>query len=161
MTPDEIVSRLGEAKFKEMFHAINAAAMKKVLTEAGIPAVRMPSHTSTRKRNEDWANRLWKALGPGKSQAWSLFLFEWLTQTRNEMLATFLDSLGVPHQRGLTDADFLNEANEEKLLAVATQLLENGKYDRREAAAYLLFLDASNNNSQKFAPLNLEQFLPA
>jgi len=46
-----------------------------------------------------------------------LLLFEWLRQTKSPMLTAFLDAAGVPHQKGLTDADFMKDVPEEKLLA--------------------------------------------
>ena len=61
MAPDEICRRLGEAWFRESFHDLTTAEMKQALSEAKIAAVRLPGHTSTRKRNEDWARRLWHA----------------------------------------------------------------------------------------------------
>jgi len=43
-------------------------------------------------------------------------LFEWLTKTRRPMLAAFLGSLGVQHDQGLTDADFMTSTPPEKLV---------------------------------------------
>jgi hypothetical protein len=83
-------------------------------------------------------------------------LFEWLTRTRRPMLAEFLTALEVPHQDGLTDADFMQSSPPEKLCEVGKKLLD--KHDRREVAAYLLFLDASNK-SEIFAPLELDKVL--
>ncbi len=160
MAPDEICRRLGEARTKEMFHSLNSASMKKVLGQCGIPAVRLPSHSSTKKRNEDWANRLWKAMTSAKPQFCSVFLFEWLSATRSDMLSCFLDALGVKHQRGLTDSDFLNEAGDEKVMQSASALLNDERFNRQEVALYLLFLDLTNS-SDKFAPLELLQYFPA
>lgn len=154
MAPNEICRRLGEAKFKEMFLALNAAAMKLSLGEAGLAAVRAPNQTSLRKRNEEWAKRLWLSVQSERAAPCKVFLFEWLRQTRGEMLASFLDSIGVPHQRGLTDADFMKDVPEEKLHAAARQLLAHPTFDRREVAAYLLFLD-NTNETDKFAGLEL------
>jgi hypothetical protein len=160
MAPDEICRRLGEARVKEMFHALNANAMKKVLSDCGIPAVRLPSHSSTRKRNDDWANRLWKAMGTPQSKSCTLFLYQWLGSAKSDMLSAFLDSIGVPHQRGLTDKDFLAEVPEEKVLEAARALLQNDKFDRREVAIYLTILDLTNR-SRKFESLDLDQYIPA
>jgi hypothetical protein len=74
------------------------------------------------------------------------------------MLADFLTALEVPHEGGLTDADFMQAAPPEKLCEVGKQLLT--KHDKLEVAAYLLFLDASNK-SEIFAPLELDKQLPA
>jgi hypothetical protein len=157
MSPEEICRKLGEQKTKTMFHELTSEAMKKVLREAKIPTNRLASHTSTRKRNEDWANRLWRSLAerPLATTAATL-LFEWLTRARRPMLADFLTALEVPHEQGLTDADFMQAAPPERLCEVGKDLL--GKHDKAEVAAYLLFLDASNK-SEVFAPLELEKHL--
>src|SRR5512143_3580190 len=108
MAPEEICRRLGEQKTKSIFLELTSEAMKKVLREAKIPTNRLSSHTSTKKRNDDWANRLWKAVSerPVATTAATL-LFEWLTRTRRPMLADFLNGLDVPNEDGLTDADFM------------------------------------------------------
>lgn len=157
MSPEEICRRLGEAKTKQIFTELTSEAMKKVLREAKIPTNRLASHTSTRKRNEDWANRLWRIVSekPVATTAATL-LFEWLTRARRPMLAAFLTGLGVQHDDGLTDADFMQTAKPEELVAQGKKLLETN--DKPEVAAYLLFLDASNK-SDIFAPLELERYL--
>ncbi len=157
MTPEEICRKLGEQKTKAIFLELTAEAMKKVLREAKIPTNRLASHTSTRKRNDDWANRVWRAVAdrPASTTAATL-LFEWLTRTRRPMLGEFLTSIDVPHEDGLTDADFMQTAPPEKLVEAGKKLFE--KHDKSEVAAYLLFLDASNK-SEIFAPLELEKHL--
>src|SRR4029453_16153222 len=108
MSPEEICRRLGEKKTKSMFHELTSEAMKKVLKEAKIPTSRLVSHTSTRKRNDDWANRVWGALAERPvATAAATLLFEWLTRVRRPMLADFLTGIGVAHEDGLTDADFM------------------------------------------------------
>ena len=62
LAPHEICKRLGEPKFKEMFLSLSSAAMKASLSEVGLSAIRLPMHHSLRKRNEDWARRLWGML---------------------------------------------------------------------------------------------------
>ena len=158
MSPEEICRHLGEKKTKEIFHSLTSEAMKKVLKEAKISTNRLASHTSTRKRNEDWGNRVWRGIAekPLTTTAATL-LFEWLTRTRRPMLAEFLSALEVPHEDGLTDADFMQTAAPEKLCEVGKKLLESA-HDKREVAAYLLFLDASNK-SEVFVPLELEKIL--
>jgi len=158
MAPSEICRLLGEAKFKEMFLSINAAAMKLSLNEAGLSSVRSPAQTSTRKRNEDWARRLWQSMQSERPSPCKVFLFEWLRQTKSPMLAAFLDSIGVPHQKGLTDADFMKDTPDDKLLGAAQVLLARPDFDRRDVAAYLLFLDDTNETT-RFAGLKLEQVL--
>jgi hypothetical protein len=157
MTPEEICRKLGEQKTKSIFQELTSEAMKKVLREAKLPTSRLASHTSTKRRNEDWANRLWRAVSdrPMSTTAATL-LFEWLTRTRRPMLAAFLNRLEVPNEDGLTDADFMQTAEPDKLVAAAKDLLQ--KHDHKEVAAYLLFLDASNK-SEIFAPLELEKLL--
>ena len=159
MSPEEICRHLGEKKTKAIFNELTSDGMKKVLREAKIPTTRMASHTSTKKRNEDWTNRLWRVIAdkPVSTTAATL-LFEWLTRSRRPMLAEFLTALDVPHEDGLTDADFMQTAAPEKLCEVGKQLL--GKHDKAEVAAYLLFLDASNK-SETFVPLELEKHLAA
>ncbi len=159
LAPHEICKRLGEAKFKEMFLALNSAAMKASLTEVGLSATRHVNHTSLRKRNEAWAGQLWSQILSGKPSC-KVVLFEWLRQKRGEMLTAFLDGLGVPHQKGLTDADFMKDAPDEKLLPAARALLSHPSFDHREVAAYLLFLDASNQ-TDRFSSLELERALVA
>lgn len=158
IAPHEICQRLGETKFKEMFLSLNAAAMKASLSEVGLSAVRLPMHHSLRKRNEDWARRLWQATSSPRGGGCKLFLFEWLRQTKGPMLAAFLDAAGVPHQKGLTDADFMKDVPEEKLLEAANLLLAHPDFTRRDVAIYLMFLDYSNE-TEKFASLNLAQSL--
>lgn len=158
MAPNEICRLLGEAKFKEMFLSLNAAAMKVSLTEAGLPALRPPGQTSTRKRNEDWAKKLWQSLQSERPTPGKVFLFEWLRQTKSPMLASFLDSIEVPHQKGLTDADFMKDTPDDKLLGAARMLLAHPDFDRRDVAAYLLFLDYSNE-TERFSSLQLEKVL--
>ena len=68
--------------------------------------------------------------------------------------ARFLTACGVVNDNGLTDADFMKDTPTEKLIEAATRLFEN--FDHAEVAAYLLFLDASNQ-SQTFAPFDLEK----
>lgn len=159
MAPDEICRRLGEAKFKEIFLSLNAQSMKKALEEAGLAAVRLPSHSSTRKRNEDWCARLWRAVSAGKPC--TLVLYGWLGQQRSAMLSAFLDSIGVAHDKGLTEADFIKDTSTEKLVEAGQNLLQNPAFDPREVAAYLLFLDVESR-SDKFAGLRaeLERHLP-
>src|SRR6185437_17084424 len=124
MSPEEICRRLGEQKTKAIFHELTSEAMKKVLREAKIPTTRLAGHTSTKKRNEDWGNRLWRQVSdkPLSSSAATL-LFEWLTRTRRPMLAEFLSGLEVPHEDGLTDADFMQTAQPEKLVEEGKKLL--------------------------------------
>ena len=158
MSPEEICRRLGEKKTKDIFHALTSDAMKKVLREAKIPTSRMASHTSTKKRNDDWANKLWRGLSEKSlTTTAATLLFEWLTRTRRPLLAEFLTALEVPHEDGLTDADFMQTASPEKLCEVGKKLL-GSSHDKREVAAYLLFLDVSNK-SEVFAPLELDKIL--
>ncbi len=158
MAPSEICRLLGEAKFKDMFLSLNAAAMKLSLSEAGLPSVRTANQTSTRKRNEDWARRLWQSVQSERPAPCKVFLFEWLRQTRTPMLTIFLDSIEVAHQKGLTDADFMKDVPEEKLQAAGRALLAHPDLDRRDVAVYLLFLDYSNE-TDRFAPLQLDKAL--
>ncbi len=157
MSPEDICRRLGEAKTSAMFLELTTDAMKKVLREAKLPTTRLASHTSTRRRNEDWAQKLWRSLAekPLTTTAATL-LFEWLSRTRRPMLAEFLTGLEVQHDNGLTDADFMTAAAPEKLREHGKKLLEH--YDKQEVAAYLLFLDATNK-SEVFAELGLEPLL--
>src|SRR3954471_14720417 len=99
MAPEDICRRLGKQKTKAIFHELTSEAMKKVLREAKIPTNRLASHTSTKKRNDDWSNRLWRA-GAEKPLATTAatLLFEWLTRTRRPMLAEFLNSLEVANE---------------------------------------------------------------
>ena len=169
MSPEEICRKLGEKKTKTMFQELTSDGMKKVLREAKIPTTRMASHTSTKKRNDDWANRLWRNVAdkPAATTAATL-LFEWLTRARRPMLADFLTALEVPHEDGLTDVlvgacprpEALVEALAQRPVIAhdAKSLGEvpaNLAHDT-EVAAYLLFLDASNK-SEVFAPLELEK----
>ena len=144
LAPHEICKRLGEAKFKEMFLALSSAAMKASLMEVGLPATRQANQTSLKKRNEEWAKRLWSTVLAGKSSC-KVMMFEWLRQTKSD-------------QKGLTDADFMKDVPDEKLLAAAKLLLAHPTFDHREVAAYLLFLDFSNETS-KFSALELERQL--
>ncbi len=157
LAPEEICRRLGAQKTKTIFHELTSEAMKKVLKEASIPSARLASHTSTKKRNDDWADKVWRTVEqkPAATTAATL-LFEWLTRTRRPMLASFLDGIEVAHQGGLTDADFMTNTAPEKLIEAGKSLLE--KHDKAEVAAYLLFLDASNK-SEIFAPLELDGHL--
>jgi hypothetical protein len=156
MAPEEICRKLGADKVKMVFHELTSEAMKKVLKEAGIPTARLAAHTSTKKRNDDWADKVWRTVEqkPAATTAATL-LFEWLTRTRRPMLALFLDGIEVAHTDGLTDADFMQQTPPEKLVAAGKKLLE--KHDKAEVAAYLLFLDASNK-SEVFTPLELERY---
>jgi hypothetical protein len=157
MSPDEICRRMGESKIKAIFAELNSDTMKKVLKEAKIPTVRLASHTSTRKRNEDWANRLWRHIAEKPAIATAATLvFEWLTRFRRPMLAQFLNGLSVPNEDGLTDADFMQTCPPEQLLEMGKKLLST--HDKAEVAAYLLFLDASNK-SEIFGPLGLDALL--
>ncbi len=158
MLPHEICRQLGEVRFKEMFMSLNAAAMKQSMLEGGLPAVRTAAQVSIRKRNEDWARRLWASLGSERPSPCKLFLFEWLRQTKTDLLAAFLDSIGVPHQKGLTDADFMKDVPEDRLLSAAKALLAHPTYDHRDVAAYLLFLDYTNE-TDRFAALDLARQL--
>lgn len=159
MAPEEICRRLGEQKTKSIFLELTTDAMKKVLREAKIPTNRLASHTSTRKRNDDWAARVWRTVANTAAPTTAAtLLFEWLTRTRRPMLAQFLGALDVPHEDGLTDADFMQTSAPEKLVEAGKQLFE--KHDKPEVAAYLLFLDASNK-SEIFGPLELEKYLLA
>lgn len=156
MSPSEICRLFGETKFKEMFLSLNAAAMKLSLQEAGLPSVRPPGQTSTRKRNEDWAKKLWQGMQGDRPSPCKVFFFEWLRQQKTPMLVSFLDSLGVAHQKGLTDADFMKDTPDDKLLAAARTLLAHPNFDRKDVAIYLLFLDHSNE-TDRFASLQLDK----
>ncbi|MEO6951582.1 MAG: hypothetical protein ABI321_07205 [Polyangia bacterium] len=159
LAPEEICRKLGAQKTKTIFFELTSDAMKKVLKEASISPQRMASHTSTKKRNDDWADKVWKTVDtkPAATTAATL-LFEWLTRSRRPMLGTFLDAIEVAHQDGLTDADFMTATPPEKLVAAGKILLD--KYDKPEVAAYLMFLDASNK-SELFAPLELDRYFQA
>ena len=157
LAPHEICKRLGEAKFKEMFSTINSAAMKASLMEVGLSATRQANQTSLKKRNEEWAKRLWSTVQAGKPSC-KVMMFEWLRQTKTALLAAFLDAVEVPHQKGLTDADFMKEVADDKLLTAAKLMLAHPSFDHREVAAYLLFLDFSNETN-KFSSLELERQL--
>lgn len=159
MDPCELSRRLGEPKIKAIFLELTSDAMKKVLREGKLPTTRLASHTTTRKRNEDWANKVWHAAADkGSVTLAATLIFEWLTRARRPMLATFLDGLGVQHDHGLTDADFMTGTPPEKLVESAKKLL--ALYDKQEVAAYLLFLDASNK-SEIFKALELDRYLEA
>src|SRR5260370_27010067 len=109
-----------------MFHDLTSEAMKKVLREAKIPTTRLASHTSTRKRNDDWASRVWRMIAErGATGAAATLLFEWLTRARRPMLGQLLSALGVPHENGLTDADFMQAADPEKLNQTGKRLLQH------------------------------------
>ncbi len=156
MAPEEICRQLGDARTKTMFLALTTDAMKKVLREANLPTNRQATHTSTKKRNDDWANRVWRVVSSSAAATTAAtLLFEWLTRTRRPMLAEFLTGLEVPHDNGLTDADFMQTIAPEKLCEAGKKIL--GKHDKAEVAAYLLFLDASNK-SEIFKPLELERY---
>ena len=157
MDPVEICRRLGETKIRVIFLELTADAMKKILREAKLPTTRLPSHTTTKRRNEDWATRIWKQVADKASVSVAAsVLFEWLTRSRRPMLAEFLTAIGVQHDHGLTDADFMKDTPAEKLVESGRVLL--GKFDPSEVAAYLLFLDASNK-SEIFAGLDLAPLL--
>ena len=154
MDPVEICRRMGEAKTKASFLELTTDGMKKILREAKLPTSRLASHTTTKKRNDDWANRLWRLITErSQVSAAATFLFEWLTRMRRPMLAEFLTALSVQHDNGLTDADFMTAAPPEKLIEAGKKLLEH--HNPQDVAAYLLFLDASNK-SEIFAPLKLD-----
>ncbi len=121
-----------------------------------LSSVRLPNQTSTRKRNEDWAKRLWNSVASDRPSACKVFLFEWLRQKKTPMLAAFLDSIEVPHQGGLTDADFMKDTSDDKLLGAAKMLLAHPDFDRKDVAIYLLFLDHSNE-TDRFASLQLDK----
>lgn len=157
MDPVAICRRLGESKTKAIFLEMTTESMKKILREAKLPTTRLPSHTTTRKRNDDWAGKLWRLIAEkGQVGAAATLVFEWLTRMRRPMLAEFLDAIGVANDHGLTDADFMSETPPEKLLEAGRALLEH--HDRQEVAAYLLFLDVSNK-SEHFEPLHLLELL--
>ncbi len=157
LAPHEICKRLGETKFKEIFLSLNSAAMKASMMEVGLAATRQVNQTSLRKRNEEWAKRLWATVTAGKPGC-KVMMFEWLRQNKSDLLIAFLDALEVPHQKGLTDADFMKDVPDAKLLAAAKLMLAHPSFDHREVAAYLLFLDFSNETS-KFSSLELEKTL--
>ena len=159
MDPIEICRRLGEQKTRAIFLELPADPMKKILREAKLPTTRLPSHTTTRKRNEDWASKIWRLISDKASVGIAAsVLFEWLAKLRRPMLASFLSSIDVKHDFGLTDADFMTSTTPEKLVDAAKKLLLG--FDKHEVAAYLLFLDASNK-SEVFKPIDLERFLAA
>ena len=157
MDPVEICRKMGEAKTRAVFLELTTDGMKKILREAKLPTTRLASHSSTKKRNDDWAGKLWRLItersGVGAA---ATLLFEWLTRARRPMLAEFLTSLSVQHDNGLTDADFMTAAPPDKLIEAGKKLLE--RHNPQEVAAYLLFLDASNK-SEIFAPLKLETLI--
>jgi len=157
MDPVEICRQLGEDKSRAMFLELTADSMKKLLREAKLPTTRLPSHTTTRKRNEDWSHRVWRQVADKASVTVAAsLLFEWLTKARRAMLAEFLTAIDVKHDGGLTDADFMTATPPEKLCDSGRALLQH--HDHRDVAAYLLFLDASNK-SEVFAPLELAPML--
>lgn len=181
MNPVDICRGLGEARTRSIFLELTTDAMKKVLREAKLPTARMASHTSTRKRNDDWSSRVWRVIQSAHAAASpppattsndkpaapvanppaaasATLLFEWLTRSRRAMLAEFLSACDVKHEGGLTDADFMKDTPPEKLVAAGKKLLDG--HDKPEVAAYLLFLDASNA-SEIFAPLELDKVFAA
>ncbi|MCS6912886.1 MAG: hypothetical protein RMK29_05250 [Myxococcales bacterium] len=159
MAPDEICRRLGEAWFREHFQQLTTAQMKEGLSDAKIPTVRAPGQMSTRKRNEEWARRMWRSLPTPTNKIGGYVLYQWLSRHRNEMMGAFLDALGVAHNAGLTEEDFWPRVDDEKLLAAARALLDSGRFDRKEVAAYLLFLEAQHQ-TDRLAPLRLAELLP-
>jgi hypothetical protein len=157
MDPVEICRRLGAPRSKGLFLELTTEAMKKILREAKLPTTRLASHTTTRRRNDDWANKVWHSVADkGQMGVAATLLFEWLTRSRRPMLAAFLDAIGVQHDHGLTDADFMTSTPPEKLVEAGRKLFEG--FDKAEAAAYLAFLDASNK-SEIFQPLDLSTHL--
>lgn len=149
-----ICSRLGEQVCKQIISDLQPATVKRMLGQAHLPVVRSAQALSLKKRNEQWAQRLYEALG--REQMATGVLYAWLGNCRNQMLSDFLDQLGVAHQHGLTDENFFEEMPAEKLVAAAQSLLE--KHDKREVAIYLLFLEDANR-LQKFDALKLDQYL--
>jgi hypothetical protein len=153
MSPEEICRALGEKKTRSIFHELTTDGMKKVMREAKLATTRLASHTSTRKRNDDWSANLWRAIAEKPlTNAAATLLFEWLTKTRRPMLAEFLTGLEVKHDGGLTDADFMQSTPPEKLVDAGKKLLDH--HEKQEVSAYLLFLDATNK-SEIFAPLDV------
>jgi len=159
MAPSEICRLFGEAKFKEMFLSLNAAAMKLSLSEAGLSALRAPGQTSIRKRNEDWAQKLWRAMPTGKDAVGGTLLYQWLSQKRSPLISFYMDALAVPHKNGLTEENFWENVSAEQAQEAAQRLLGEAQFDKAEVAAYLLFLDFQHK-TDKLAPLGLEQHLP-
>ncbi len=134
MAPEEICRKLGESKTKAIFAELKADGMKKVLRETGMSTARSSASASTKRRNEEWANRVWRTVNDAAGTALAAtLLFEWLTRTRRPMLAEFLTAIDVKHDGGLTDADFMQTTAPDKLLSVGKDLLQ--KHDNQEAAA--------------------------
>lgn len=160
IAPEEICRRLGEPRFSEMFFCLSAAQMKEILGMAKISTTRQLSHTSIKKRNEDWGRKLFRALPTGNDPIAFTLLYQWLSTKRNEMLGAFLDLIGVTHKNGLTDENFWETLSDEKAQQAGKALLEDGKFQKDEVAAYLLFLDM-HHKTTKLSALDLPKYLPA
>ena len=92
---------------------------------------------SIRKRNEDWARRLWTSLAVGTPHALQAVPFEWLRQTKTDLPRHLPRLDRAPHQKGPTDADFMKDVPEDRLLSAAKALLAHPKFDHRDVAAHL------------------------
>lgn len=158
MNTTEICRNLGPNKWKHMMSELPSGLLKKLLVECKVSTSRSFSRLSTAARNEDWIQRLW--LHVEKPSVATVVLYTWLGACRQAMLSTFLDELGVKHTQGFTEEDFWKHVSDETLLQATASLLEDPRWDRAEAAAYLLFLDNSNQ-STRMQELQLAQHLPA
>jgi hypothetical protein len=158
MFSDAICRALGETKVREMFLELTSEAMKKVARQAGMIAKRSSALRTPQQRNREWSEKVWRLTVSERIplEASATLLYEWLLRMRRPLLVDFLGSLGVQHDNGMTDADFMTQTPAERLREVGIGLL--ARHDRREAAAYLLFLDAQSS-TQVFAGTVVEAAL--
>jgi hypothetical protein len=142
MAPEEICRRLGEPKIKSMFLSLTTDGMKKIMTEGNLSTKRGAREITSAQRNQAFADRFWRqTAATGNARACATLLYEFFVRHRRPLLAEFLTTIGVPHDDGLTDADFMKDVPEEKLLEAGKKLLAH--HDPQDVAAYLLFLDAT------------------
>lgn len=156
MNSSEICKQVGEHIWKQWMAELPSGTLKKLLMESKLSTVRSLAHLSTQQRNESWIRRLWDNIY--KPHVATATLYTWLGTCRRPMLSNFLNALEVRHTEGLTEEDFWKTKDDAALHQAARELLQKPDQRTVEVAAYLLFLDASNQTN-RFAPLHLEQYL--
>ena len=138
MKPHEIMERMSPGLAGEIFGYLQheqAPVFKSVIQALAGQRKLRPVFIERKPRDERYA---WvkAALGRKTGDALAAHLLQaWLLGTEVEMLCSFLDSLGIAHEKDGTVENLPESPSQEKLAAAIDLLLE--KYPAEKVAVYL------------------------
>ncbi|MCB9556074.1 MAG: hypothetical protein H6707_08220 [Deltaproteobacteria bacterium] len=131
---------LGAERLRSVFDELSALQVKMVLKKGRLNAKVGAGIVSQQKKRTVWFDRLSAAITEGNDLAAGEMLEQWLLNHHREMLIAFLSHLGVKHDAGETDENFLLSKPREEIQASANALLRDERFDGPSVRAYLLYI---------------------